>query len=81
LQPDPPVLISQLAAETNVLKSTLSLFDLSVPSFPFTSKWMKKILEGQLFVDLMLEQAGISVLNGYTLKRIGKPSKCSWRRF
>jgi hypothetical protein len=64
-QPDPPVLISQLAAETNVFNNTLSLFDLSTSSFPFTSKRMKKILErrkqleGQLFVDLMLEQAGI----------------------
>jgi len=59
------VLISQLGAETNVLNNTLSLFDLSVSSFPFTSKRIKKILErrkqleGQLFVDLMLEQAGI----------------------
>jgi hypothetical protein len=55
----------QLAAETNVLNNTLSLFDLSVSSFPFMSKRIKKILErcklleGQLFVDLMLEQAGI----------------------
>jgi hypothetical protein len=59
LQPDAPA----LAAETNVLDNALSLFNLSASPFPFTSKRIKKILEqrkqmeGQLFVDLMPEQA------------------------
>jgi hypothetical protein len=66
LQPDAPVLVSQASAEANVVANTLSLFDLSASSFPFSSKRIRKILErrkqleGQLFVDLMLEQAGIS---------------------
>jgi hypothetical protein len=61
LQPDTPA----LAAEINILDNPLLLFDLSASPFPFTSKRIKKILEQcqqlerQLFVDLMLEQAGI----------------------
>ena len=60
------MLVSQASAEANVVANTLSLFDLSASSFPFSSKRIRKILErrkqleGQLFVDLMLEQAGIS---------------------
>jgi hypothetical protein len=54
-----------LAAEVNVLDNTLSPFRSSISSSPFTSKRIKKILEsrqsleGQLFVDLTVEQAGI----------------------